>query len=62
MTIVVQAARPAWSAMVCLAVLDAEWQVKRLGSCPGQLVWPTAFQEHIGRGPCLGQRGETGAG
>lgn len=62
MTIVVQAAHPVWSAMVCLAVLDTERQERRLGSWPGQLVWPTAFQVHIGWGSCLGQRGKTSAG
>lgn len=49
MTTVVQAAHPVWSAMVCLAVL---------GSWPGQLVWPTAFQVHIGWDPAWAKGGK----
>lgn len=58
MTTVVQAAHPVWSAVVCLAVLDTERQERRLGSWPGQLVWPTAFQVHIGWDPAWAKGGK----
>lgn len=43
-----------------LGVLDTERQVKEARVLLWSLVWPTAFQEHTGWGPRLGQRGKTG--